>query len=166
MLVYTDTTNTLTAGTLHFYFKDWGGGTRKPIASTNGDKSRIAYIGTNSTRMSINAQWGASGYSSRNISVASSDIRIKKNIGLSEVKSALDVLNQVVMHSFDWADGSGHQRIGFVAYELEQIDNRLSLGGGYNKDGTMNIKSVNDFYLLGYVVKAIQELYAMIEEKK
>lgn len=166
VLVYTDTTNTLTVGTQHFYFNDWGGGTRKPIASVTGDKGRIAYIGTNSTKMSINGQWGSTSYSSRNLAVASSDIRIKKNIGLSEVKSALDVINHVVMHSFDWIDGSGHQKIGFVADELEQLDNRLSLGGGYNKDGTMNVKSVNDFYLLGYVVKAIQELYAMIEEKK
>ena len=116
--------------------------------------------------MSINGQWGASSYSSRSIAISSSDIRIKKNVGMTEVKSALDVLNQVVMHSFDWIDGNGHQKIGFIADELEQIDSRLSLGGGYNKDGTMNVKSVNDFYLLGYVVKAIQELYTMIEEKK
>ena len=34
----------------------------------------------------------------------------------------------------------------------------LTFGGGYEEDGSMNIKSVDSLYLQGYEVKAIQEL--------
>lgn len=62
------------------------------------------------------------------------------------------------MKQFDWIDTGKHQCIGFIADELEQLDPELSLGGGYDEDGNMDVKTVNDFYLMGYAVKSIQEL--------
>ena len=165
ILFYNDSTNTLMIGG-HLNFLDWSGQIRKPVASITADTHRTACIGTYTSNIMIIGQWSDTSFSARNIAATSSDIRIKKNIGLSEVKSALDTINQITMHSFDWTDGNGHQKIGFIADELEALDDRLSLGGGFNDDGTINIKSVNDFYLLGYVVKAIQELYQMIGEIK
>ena len=166
VLVYTDTTNTLTVGASNFHFKDYSGSTRRPVASATTDKKRVSYIGSKSSGLGIGGQWGNSAFSTRSISVSSSDIRIKKNVNDTEVKSAVDVLNKIKMHSFDWTDGNGHQKIGFIADELEKLDERLSIGGGYNEDGTMNVKSVNDFYLLGYVVKAIQEQQKVIDEQR
>ena len=70
------------------------------------------------------------------------------------------------MHSFDWKDEkNGHQKIGFIADELEKLDTRLSIGGGYDEDGAMNIKSVDTFYLQGYEIKAIQELYNLVKQQ-
>jgi hypothetical protein len=57
-----------------------------------------------------------------------------------------------------------HQECGFVADELEKLDPNLSIGGGYDEDGSMNEKSVNDFYLLGYLTKAVQELSAKVKD--
>lgn len=165
IFLYTDDNDSISvANASHFYFKDWGGTTRKPLASATTDTKRMACIGSNSNGLILIGQWETSNFSTKYLSVPSSDIRLKKNIAQTEIKSAIDVLNKISLRSFDWKDGKGHQKIGFIADELEKIDDKLSIGGGYNKDGTMNVKSVNDFYMLGYIVKAIQELYEMIKE--
>lgn len=85
-----------------------------------------------------------------------SDVRLKENIEKSDT-NALDAVSQMQIRQFDWKGGK-HQHIGFVADELEQIDPLLAIGGGYLKDGSMNIKSIDTLYLLGYVTKAVQEL--------
>lgn len=95
--------------------------------------------------------------------ISSSDIRLKENIGKCEVGDALSVINQIECHSFDWRSDGEHQKIGFIADELEAIDERLTSGGGYDANGDMRIKSVNAFYLQGYEVKAIQELHARVK---
>ena len=106
---------------------------------------------------------------------ASSDIRLKDNVNDTEVDNALEVVNQMKLRSFDWNDGSHpHQKIGFVADELEEIDSRLAVGGGWNiatnpdgnEEKVMNVKTVDIFYMMGYVVKAIQELSEKIQELK
>lgn len=86
-----------------------------------------------------------------------SDIRLKENIQDTSIR-ALDVISRIQMRQFDWKRDGKHQDIGFVADELELVDPRLALGGGYEADGSMVPKAVNDFYLLGYTVKGIQEL--------
>lgn len=85
-----------------------------------------------------------------------SDVRLKENISDSKT-DALDIVSQMKIRQFDWKGGK-HQNIGFIADELEQIDPLLSVGGGYLDDGSMNIKSIDTLYLLGYVTKAVQEL--------
>lgn len=60
------------------------------------------------------------------------------------------------MRQFDWIEENNrHQDIGFV---VEELDPNLSSGGGYTEDGFRDLKSVNTFYLDGYIVKSIQEL--------
>ena len=69
------------------------------------------------------------------------------------------MLNTIKIRSFDWKNNEySHQKIGFVADELETIDARFSVGGGIDSEGHMDIKCVDSFYMLGYIVKAIQEL--------
>ena len=170
ILYYNDTTDTVSvANAAHFYFKDWSGENRKPVASGSTDGKRMAMIGSNSSGLILYGQWedSNSSYSIKYLTVPSSDIRLKENVKDTEIESAIDVLNKIKLHSFDWKQKQlAHQKIGFIADELESIDTRLSTGGGYNKDGTMNVKGVDTFYMLGYVVKAIQELYGMIKEEK
>ena len=99
---------------------------------------------------------------------SSSDIRLKENVKDTEVDKALDIINQIKIRSFDWKNMDKHQKIGFVADELEKIDSNFvdEGSGGYNKFGDINPKSVNNFYMLGYIVKAIQELSQENEKLK
>ena len=94
---------------------------------------------------------------------APSDIRLKENIEDSEV-NALELVNRMQVRQFDWKIG-GHQNIGFVADELEKIDPNLTLGGGYDENGEMNVKQINSPYLLNYAIKAIQELSVVVENQ-
>ena len=121
---------------------------------------------TSTSQAGIASQNGTAGssYAWRNFSVSSSDIRLKKNVEDCEVEDALSVINQIRMHSFDWLHTDEHQRIGFIADELEEIDPKLAMGGGKEKDGTINYKSVDTFYLLGYLTKAVQELSQRVDD--
>lgn len=93
-----------------------------------------------------------------------SDIRLKNNIKNCEIDSALNIINKIKLHSFDWIYSKEHQKIGFIADELEEIDPKLLLGGDTEEDGTVNYKSVDTFYLLGYLTKAVQELSQKVKE--
>ena len=141
--------------------RTYGNVNRIPIGSESHDKNRVSLITSYTSSISIRAQWGVEGasYTARSLSVPSSDIRLKDNVQQSEV-DALSVINQIQMRQFDWKDRQEHWDVGFVADELEKIDPLLSIGGGTDEDGNPMYKSVNDFYLLGYLTKAVQELSA------
>jgi len=108
------------------------------------------------TTASIHSYRGNS-WSTYTFSVASSDKRLKENVKDAEVKQAMDLVSQIKMRSFDWKDDKKHQKIGFIADELEELDPNLAVGGGEDENGNMNVKAVDTFYLLGYLVKALQE---------
>lgn len=139
---------------------------RVPIGSSADATSdaKIAYItakGKNSDEnyyITVSGLWGGSSYASHNIVSASSDIRLKENINPTKVENALDVVNKFGVYEFDWKDSGAHQKIGFIADYLQEVDERLAVGGGYEEDGTPNYKTVDNFYMQGYIVKAIQEL--------
>lgn len=159
------------------YVYGWEGKTRrKPVTSASDAGSRIDYIGTGTgttggkeyRRMAVRGQWGsttenyyATDYVYTNTGV--SDIRLKENITGSEI-NALEAVNRMEVRQFDWKKG-GHQNIGFVADELEEIDPNLALGGGYDENGEMDVKQINTSYLLNYAIKAIQELSATVKEQ-
>lgn len=176
--------NATVDGTLMFYdlenqAKTSGKVKRQPVASVSADDSQVAYLfsGTGSKhgdaatyrRLGIRAKWGGSGFNTDYLYTASqvSDIRLKENIEASET-NALETVNQMKVRQFDWKEpmGGWHQNIGFVADELEEIDPNLALGGGYDKNGEMDIKQINSPYLLNYAIKAIQELSAKVDEQE
>lgn len=150
---------------------------RQPVASLGTDKNKVAYLATQYTttqspttansyyRLAVRGQWGNSGYSTHYIytDLITSDIRLKKNIKNSKIK-ALEAVELMQVRQFNWKNG-WHQDIGFVADELEEIDPNLTLGGGYDENGEMDIKQINAPYLLNYAIKAIQELSAMVKEQ-
>lgn len=41
----------------------------------------------------------------------------------------------------------------------------MTLGGGYNEDGSMNIKQIDRLLLAEYAIKAIQELPEMVKKQ-
>ena len=168
-----------------FYFPDWENQSAKspvfrlPVASASNDGSKVAYIGAGqsysettdigdlySPYLSVRGQFaGNSSYVTSKFysGAAPSDIRLKDNVVDSEV-NALETVNRMQVRQFDWKKG-GHQNIGFVADELEEIDPNLALGGGYDENGEMDVKQINTSYLLNYAIKAIQELSATIKEQ-
>lgn len=152
----------LSGGTVtgNFYFKGYNGSSRMPVQSETTANARVDYLGAHSNNVfRVCGQFGAAGYTNHNITAPSSDIRLKTNIALTNVE-AMPTLMKMRVCQFDWIDGrtDNHQNIGFIADQLEQIDGKLAVGGGYDEDGVINIKSVDTFYMLGYVVKGIQEL--------
>lgn len=97
---------------------------------------------------------------------SNSDIRLKKNIDNTSITNALSVINSIKVRQFDWKETNIHQSIGFIADELEKLDPNFSQGGGVTKDGGIDVKSVNSFYLQGYIVKALQELSSQVSDLK
>lgn len=147
---------------------------RRPIATAGTEGKKIAYIASGTTMSSegfevdhleIRGQFTTKSYYTRKFysGTAPSDIRLKENIENSEV-NALELMNRMQVRQFDWKIG-GHQNIGFVADELEEIDLNLTLGGGYDENGEMNVKQINSPYLLNYAIKAIQELSVVVENQ-
>lgn len=141
-------------------FEDFSGTNRRPASSASGDGSRVAYLSSGgSTYLTVSGQWGTTGstYSTKKFTVASSDIRLKENISDTSI-DALSVINQIRIRQFDWRRDHSHQVIGMVADEVELIDSKFSIGGGYDDEGNMDEKIVDTFYMMGYVVKGIQEI--------
>lgn len=139
-------------------------GTTRPIVTsgTAGSNTYTAWIGTyyesSNYILKVNGRWGSSSsWETHGFKSNYSDIRLKTNISNSNRK-ALDIINSIKIRQFDWIRSGEHQDIGFIADELETLDQHFTFGGGYEKDGSMNIKSVDSLYLQGYEVKAIQEL--------
>ena len=101
------------------------------------------------------------------LQVSSSDVKLKTNITDTEVDDAISFINKIHLHSFDWKTDDTHQSIGFIADELEELDERLSVGGNSDKVDENGLpidpKCVNTFYLQGYEVKAIQELSSKVD---
>ena len=135
-----------------------------PIVSNETANHRVAdFYMSSATSLRVQAQGNASSYAFYYITAGSSDIRLKENIADTETE-ALSLINKIRMRQFDWKADGVHQKIGMIADEVEKLDNRLTIGGGCDEDGTMNIKTIDTFYLTGYLVKAVQELSARVEE--
>lgn len=142
-------------------------GDHRPIGSIDTNGQRVSGFGaTSTTVLKAYGQWGTSGasYSAKNITVSASDVRLKTNIVDASIQ-ALDTINRIKMREFDWTDHEEHQKIGMVADELESIDSRFAVGGGYDDEGYFNTKCVDTFYMMGYVVKGIQEICSADNER-
>lgn len=179
------TGNTTLDGMLYFY--DWENQSAKspthriPVSSASADGSRVAYIGAGQTYagtndmgtlyspyLSIRGQFGGNtDYVTSKFYSGSvpSDVRLKKNIEDSII-NALETIDRMQVRQFDWRANNAHQNIGFVADEIEKLDPNLTLGGGYDENGEMDIKQINSPYLLNYAIKAIQELYSIVKEQE
>ncbi len=98
-------------------------------------------------------------------SKALSDIRLKADIQDTEVDNAMSIIKAMQIRSFRRKDTHKKYKIGFIADELELLDQTLVDGGG-EVDGHPNYKSVNELQMIAYIVKAIQEKDAEIQALK
>lgn len=131
---------------------------RRPIASAGSNKTKVAFLQSHTgNKISIRAQYGSTSWGTATFTGSSSDIRLKEDIKDSSV-NALSKIMQMQIREFNWKQTGVHQELGCVADELELIDPLLTTGGGYDDDGTMNVKCINTLLLSEYNSKAIQEL--------
>lgn len=145
---------------------------RRPVASVTADGSRVAYLSSavknSKYSLYVKGQYGKTGnnYSGYYFyNDATSDIRLKENIGVCNV-NALSAINKMNICSFDWKEEKNHQSLGLIADELEKIDPMLTLGGGYDSNGSMNVKCIDRLLLTEYAIKGIQELYEQYKLQK
>lgn len=131
---------------------------RRPIASAGSNKTKVAFLQSQAgNKISIRAQYGSTSWGTATFTGSSSDIRLKEDVKDSSV-NALSKIMQMQIREFNWKQTGVHQELGCVADELELIDPLLTVGGGYDKDGTMNVKSIDTLLLSEYAIKGIQEL--------
>lgn len=91
---------------------------------------------------------------------SNSDPVLKKNIDKSSL-DALELLNRIPLHEFDWEQSGRHWPVGFIAPELYDIDSNLA-DPPNGEHGSF--WSVNTFYLVGVLTKAVQDLTKRVEE--
>lgn len=139
---------------------------RRPVASAGSDKARVAILqGTSNNKIVIKAQYNSTNFTNATFTASSSDIRLKEDVKDSSV-NALSKIMQMQIREFNWKQTGVHQELGCVADELELIDPLLTTGGGYDDDGTMNIKSIDTLLLSEYAIKGIQELYKQYKKQQ
>ena len=137
---------------------------RVPVGSSNVADQGVQWLGgTGANTLAINAEWNSGSFETKTIAVSSSDIRLKDNVTDTDV-NALEFINRVKLHAFDWKWTHQHQDIGVIADELEQLDPSLVVGGGTDKEGNPIYKGINNLVLISYLTKAVQELSAKVEE--
>lgn len=151
---------------------DFSGSKDSPGAGTGRVLSIASNIDSKIIKFRIFTSSTATTATTVNVTYSTSDIRLKDNVKDTDIKDALSVINKMKIRQFDWKDDNKHQKIGFVADELEELDDKLVVGGGWEDEEhtQMNVKGVDTFYMMGYVVKGMQELSeqikALTEENK
>lgn len=128
---------------------------RIPILSNTDSAGLVSTMSADSARLRVRGRWGGTTFSAHDFTWSGSDIRLKTDINKSKV-NALDLIRQIDICEFKMQDV--YHPVGMVADWIEELDPLLTSGGGYEEDGAPHYKSVDTFYLMGYVVKAIQEL--------
>ena len=90
-----------------------------------------------------------------------SDERLKKNI--VDASSQLDTIKNIKVREFDWKKNDYHE-LGVIAQEIKSIvPNAVTEGGD---DVTKHPFGVDYGKIVPYLIKAVQELSATIDELK
>lgn len=145
---------------------------RRPITSVPGDGLRVGWTKSKThsngkKQFCVNGQWGTEDSNGNPTNKGSwttgyilidstSDVRLKKNIKNTDI-AALPIINQMKIRQFDWKETGIHQQLGLVADELDKFDPLLTVGGGYEADGSMYVKQIDRLLLTEYAIKGIQE---------
>lgn len=122
------------------------------------------FICNSATQLSIYGDWKATDGTAKYmyVTVSSSDPRLKENIAQTQMV-ALDLIDKIQLHEFDWKTDAKHWDVGFIAPELLSIDPNLVIVPENEDEGYYG---VDDFYLTGIQTKAIQELHAEVKSLK
>ena len=148
------------------YLRAISGNYSTPLISMNNTDGQRAtgFKCVSSTQMQVYGQWGTTGttYAYRNVAVTTSDPLLKDNIK-DCVINALEVINKIQLHQFDWLTDGAHWDVGFIAPELYEVDPNLAFEPS-GEEG--EYWGVQEFYLVGVLTKAVQELSSEITNLK
>ena len=128
----------------------------------------LGWTGTNSNNEFQIRTNGSTSISCATNQVASGDFNDTSDIGYKEnvttIKDGLGIVNQLNPVTFDWKNKDKGSSAGVIAQELEKILPDLVYGENYDesKPDIMG-KSVTTSGLVGYLIKAVQELSAKVE---
>jgi hypothetical protein len=113
----------------------------KRVSTTNSTVGSITYNGTNT------------------LYNTTSDIRLKKNI--VDAPSALTLINDIKIRSFDWKDSDTHVDYGVVAQEIFEVAPSC-VSDGDTGDEIQRTWGVDTSILVPTLIKAVQEQQALI----
>lgn len=97
-----------------------------------------------------------------------SDGRLKHNIKNADI-NGIDRIKQLKHRKFIWNEDNKQEQIGYIAQELEQVDeNYVTKNPQYDENGNVidNLYQVNLLPILATATKAIAELEEKLEEKE
>lgn len=97
-----------------------------------------------------------------NLWASSSDINLKKNVKDTEV-NAIETIKKIKHKQFDWKKDNKHQKVGYIAQEMQKIDENFV---HYIKTGEKEDWQINVLSVLATATKAIQEQQEQIEQLK
>lgn len=86
-----------------------------------------------------------------------SDARMKTNISCTKI-NALEKISQIEFKEFDWIEDGTHEDIGVIAQQLQGI-----LPGLVQEDPRTSKLSICENKFIPYILKAVQELYSLVE---
>lgn len=100
--------------------------------------------------------------------IVSSDENLKKNINNTK-KTALNDINKIELKEFDWKENDSHTNIGFIAQQLEEIDEgyvdkTFYIDKETNEEKDMLVLNLKS--LVALAIKGIQEQQVEIEYLK
>lgn len=148
------------------YVKAISGSYSTPLVSMNNQDGQrsVGFKCISNTQMQVYGQWGTAGttYAYRNVAVTTSDPLLKDNIK-DCVINAMEIINKIQLHQFDWLTDGAHWDVGFIAPELYEVDPNLAFEPS-GEEG--EYWGVQEFYLVGVLTKAVQELSAENEALK
>ena len=126
---------------------DFSGSKDSPGAGTGRVLSIASNVDSKIIKFRIFTSSTATTATTVNVTYSTSDIRLKDNVKDTDIKDALSVINKMKIRQFDWKDDNKHQKIGFVADELEELDDKLVVGGGWeDEEHTQMNKEVHHGY--------------------
>ena len=133
------------------------------------DSDRINYMAHSSGNYLHISTWN---YGNFGVSWWSSDIRLKENIEDSDV-DALGLVNAIPHRSFDMKRDGAHHDIGYIAQELEKLDEKLVMKVYQTRDvnGTSYFTGdysyqIDERKVIPYLSRAIQQLSDENDELK
>lgn len=119
-----------------------------------------------SDRSRIDLDFVTKGDGTFRVQINTSDGRLKKDIENSNI-NALDIINQIRHRQFNWKSNNAFQEIGYIAQELEEInEDFVAKVPQTDEEGNIidYLYQINDIGIQPYITKAIQELYAKQQE--
>lgn len=138
-------------------YADGGGfrvGTSMPFEIySSGD---VKLFGVNNRDISCYTTLNMQGHSITN----QSDARLKNNIQPAQM-SALEVLNAIQLMSFDWIGTGEHEQLGMIAQQLQEVEPSL-----VHTDPDTGLLSVKTTAFVPYLIKAVQELTALVQDTR